>query len=147
MTIVRATVAHVGLLVPLFTQYLAFYRRETDGSSVERFLMDRLRHEESVVYLALDDTLEPIGFVQLYPSWSSLSLKRLWILNDLFVVPGARKRGIARRLIESSVQLARATGAKGLILETAIDNLPARSLYEALGWKLEREFERYALDL
>lgn len=147
MTIVRATPSHVRSLVPLFMQYLSFYRRDANASSVELFLGERLRGEDAVVNLALDDSLEPVGFVQLYPSWSSLALKRLWILNDLFVVPRARRQGVARRLIESCVQLARETGAKGMVLETAVDNVPARALYETLGWKLEREFDRYTLDL
>lgn len=88
-----------------------------------------------------------LGFVQLYPSFSSVSMKRLWVLNDLFVVPGARRRGAAEALMARARRLALETGAEGLVLETAVDNKKAQRLYEKLGWKRDREFYRYNLDL
>lgn len=86
-----------------------------------------------------------LGFTLLYPTWSSLSMKPWWNLNDLYVVPEARKRGVARALMERARRLAEETGASGLGLETGKDNLPAQKLYEQLGWKREEEFFRYEL--
>jgi GNAT superfamily N-acetyltransferase len=99
------------------------------------FLAERLEKRESVVYLAADaETHGPLGFVQLYPLFSSVSVQRLWIVNDLFVLPAARKRGVAAALLERCRTLARDTGAKGLQLETGTDNLTAQRLYERTGF-------------
>jgi len=86
-----------------------------------------------------------LGFTLLYPTWSSLSLRPWWNLNDLYVVPEARKRGVARALMERARRLAEETGASGLGLETAKDNFPAQKLYEQLGWKRDEEFFRYEI--
>jgi ribosomal protein S18 acetylase RimI-like enzyme len=86
-----------------------------------------------------------LGFTLLYPTWSSLSMKPWWNLNDLYVVPEARQRGVARALLERARRLAEESGASGLGLETGKDNLPAQKLYEQLGWKREEEFFRYEL--
>jgi len=85
------------------------------------------------------------GFVNLYPVFSSVNLTRQWILNDLFVAPEARKLGVGRALMERARNLAEATQANGLALETAIDNQAAQKLYEGLGWKRDEEFYRYFL--
>ncbi len=84
-----------------------------------------------------------LGFAQLYPSFSSVSMKRLWILNDLFVVPSSRRGGIGRALMAAAEDLARATSAKGLVLATQKTNATAKALYEARGWKLDDVFDHY----
>ena len=102
--------------------------------------------DESVVFLATDGE-EAVGFVQLYPSFDSVAMRSVWILNDLFVVPVARKRGIAKLLMGRARRFAVGTKAKGLILETAIDNHPAKKLYGRLRWKRDTAFHRYYLDV
>ena len=87
----------------------------------------------------------PSGFVHLYPVFSSTNLTRQWILNDLYVVPEARKHGVAHALMDRARQFAEATQADGLMLETATDNHTAQRLYERLGWKRDEEFYRYFL--
>lgn len=142
--IVEARPADIESLLPLFLGYLEFYRQPTDPAKARAFLSERLERSESKVFLAkLDD--KPVGFVQLYPTFASLAMKRSWVLYDLFVMPAARKRGVAKALMERARQLAVETGAEGLILETATDNLPAQRLYERLGWKRDEEFYRYFL--
>ena len=88
-----------------------------------------------------------LGFTQLYPSFSSVSTKRLWILNDLFVSDEARRFGVARALMEKARIFAIETDAKGLILETALDNEPAQALYESLGYTRDDEYYRYLLNV
>jgi ribosomal protein S18 acetylase RimI-like enzyme len=95
-----------------------------------------------VIFVALLNDA-PVGFTQLYPSWSSVSMRALWILNDLFVAQVARRRGVARALILRAEQYAMKLQAKGLVLETAVDNIHAQHLYENLGWKRDDEFYRY----
>ena len=139
--VVRATLQDVDRLVPLFGAYREFYHRPADPDGSRRFLTERLTRGESVVYLA-EDPGATLGFTQLYPTFASLSMKPWWVLYDLYVVPAARRRGVASLLLDRAKQLAQETGADGLSLETARDN-PAQKLYEAHGWKRDEIFLHY----
>jgi ribosomal protein S18 acetylase RimI-like enzyme len=146
LEIMHATPADVGDVAPLFDAYRQFYRKPPDLEAARRFLFARLSKGESVLFIARYDG-QPVGFVQLYPVFSSVALTRQWILNDLYVVPAARKLGVGRALTERAREMAEATRANCLTLETASDNVPAQRLYEGLGWKREQEFYRYVLPL
>jgi ribosomal protein S18 acetylase RimI-like enzyme len=146
--IVRAGVEHLEEVATLFDDYRVFYRQPPDAPGAKKFIGERLQQGDSVIFLALARSVRaPLGLTQLYPSFSSVSMKRLWILNDLYVAAQGRRQGIARALIERARLLAGETGAKGLILETAIDNTPARRLYDSCGFTKDIEFDRYALDV
>ena len=144
MQIIQAGTEHVAQVAPLFDAYRQFYRQPTDLAGAAAFLRERTEHNESVVFLALLDGAA-VGFTQLYPCFSSTSMKRLWILNDLFVTPEARRRGVARALMERARQFALQTSAESLALETAVDNHNAQRLYEQLGWIRDEEYFRYSL--
>ncbi len=148
MQIIQARSEHLPLLTPLFNAYRMFYGQASDPSAAENFLRARMQQEESVIFLAFDgEKLEEmaLGFVQLYPSFSSVSMQRIWILNDLFVDGQARKRGVATQLIERSHQLVVETGAKGLLLETSMDNRTAQRVYERIGFNRVNESYYYFL--
>ena len=144
--VVRASLEHVDQAAPLFDAYRRFYGQPSDPEGARGFLSERMAREESVLFLALDES-RGLGFAQLYPSFSSVSMKRLWILNDLFVTPEARGRGVGAALLTEAARLAARTLAKGLVLETATDNLPAQRLYEKRGWKHDHAFHHYYLDV
>jgi GNAT superfamily N-acetyltransferase len=144
VAIVRASLDHLDLLAPLFDGYRQFYQQRSDPDGAQAFLRERLASDESVVFLALRDTIG-LGFAQLYPTFSSVSMKRFWILNDLFVAPEARRQGVGEALLERARQFAVETGAKGLMLETAVTNTPAQRLYERMGWQRDTEFYVYNL--
>ncbi len=144
--IVHATPADVGDVAPLFDAYRQFYHKPPDVEAARRFLFARLSKGESVIFLARQGG-GTVGFVQLYPVFSSVGLTRQWILNDLYVVPEARKHGVGRALVQQARELAEATRANCLTLETTADNVPAQRLYESLGWKRDQEFYRYYLTL
>jgi GNAT superfamily N-acetyltransferase len=99
------------------------------------------------VLVARSESGEASGFVQLFPSFSSVRAAPIYILNDLFVLPSARRAGIGARLLNAAAEHARASGAVRLKLSTAISNTPAQRLYEALGWKRDEEFYEYGLSL
>ncbi len=147
--IVRATIDDLELIVPLFDGYRQFYKQASDLEGARSFLKAHFEQDTSVIFLAFSTDeagqRQASGFTQLYPSFSSTSLKRLWILNDLFVAPGARRTGTGTALLEHARQFALATGAKGLSLATAVDNYTAQSVYEAAGWVRDREFYAYHL--
>ena len=143
----RATVADVDLVAPLFDAYRQFYKLPSNLALSRDFLAARLSRNESIVLLAQSSDGTPVGFVQLYPSFSSLRAAPNYILNDLFVSPAARGRGVGRLLMEAAADTARAAGAAGMTLSTAIANTTAQALYESLGWKRETSFYEYNLDL
>ena len=139
---VRAELDDLDALAPLFDAYRRFYGQTANLAGARAFLADRLKRGESVIFLAVVDGAI-VGFTQLYPSFSSVSMKRLWVLNDLFVTPDARKSGAGRALLERAERWAAETGAKGLTLSTQITNLTAQRLYEACGWTKDDEFVHY----
>ncbi len=141
----EATDADVALAAPLFDAYRRSYDQPADLELARRFLADRLRAGDSVVFLAFDapGAGQAIGLVQLYPSWSSVAARPIWVLNDLFVAPAARGRGVGRALLERCRQLGRETGAVRLVLETLVGNTRAQGLYESLGWRCENGESRF----
>jgi len=144
MLVRRAGLGDVDELAPLFDGYRQFYGQRSDLAAARAFLAERLRRDEAVIFVAIaEDAM--LGFTQLYPSFSSVSVKRLWILNDLFVSPAARRVGVGRRLLERAREWAVETDAKGLTLTTALTNSAARSLYESCGWRRDDEFAHYQL--
>ena len=144
--IVRATAKDVERVAPLFDSYRQFYKQKSNIAGARTFIAERLQRDESVIFLALDGD-GAVGFVQLYPCFSSTAMKRMWILNDLFVTPEARRHGAAKALMQRARQWAVETKADGLWLETAVDNHPGQRLYESLGWKRDNDYYRYLMPL
>jgi len=143
----RAAAADAARVAPLFDAYRRFYGLASDLVLSRRYLTERLERGESVVLLAEPPGGEALGFVQMYPTFSSLRAARVFVLYDLFVAPEARRHGVARRLMEAAVDEARAAGAVALSLQTARTNRAAQRLYDSLGWKRDEEFVEYGLPL
>ena len=149
MPVLRATLDHLELLVPLFDGYRCFYKQNSDSDGARKFLKSRLEEGSSVIFMALSDSSDAsaLGFTQLFPLFSSVSMQHTWLLNDLYVAPEGRRSGSARHLMAAAADFARADGAKGLELETQKDNAPAKALYDSLGWDLDLEHDHYSLVL
>jgi ribosomal protein S18 acetylase RimI-like enzyme len=139
-----AETSDIDLVVPLFDKYRQFYGRSSDEGLARSFLSERIGRKESVIFLAEQDGM-PVGFMQLYPSFTSVGAAKIWILNDLFVDPARRRNGVGSSLLESAANFARQTGAVRLVLSTAVNNLPAQDLYVRHGWARDNEFVEYAL--
>lgn len=142
----QATVADLPLLVPLFDAYRQFYRQPSDPAGAHRFLLERFAHNQSVSFLAFAGDL-PVGFTQLYPSFSSGAMARIFILNDLFVTPEARGRGAGSALLHAAADYGRRVGALRLVLSTEVTNTTAQAVYEKLGWQRDSLFFTYQLAL
>ena len=146
ITIHNATVSDIEEVAGLFDAYRVFYGKTSDIIMAKKFLSDRIVSEESTILLArINDKCA--GFIQLYPFFSSVNTSRLLVLNDLYVSPTHRRKGVAKELMESAVLVARETNCKGLILETTDDNTNAQSLYEKLGWAEESGVKHYFLNV
>src|ERR1039457_704455 len=146
LVIRQATVSDLDGLVPLFDGYRQFYRQASEPDRIRKFLLDRFEHNQSVIFVAVKDGTA-VGFTQLYPSFSSGALARIFILNDLFVDPGARLIGTGSLLLQAAAEYGRRVGARRLVLSTEVTNMPAQSLYEKLGWKRNTEFCTYQITL
>jgi ribosomal protein S18 acetylase RimI-like enzyme len=146
-TVREASISDVDQLAPLFDGYRQFYGRSPDLAIARKFLAERLSRNQSRVLLAQAADGTAIGFVQLFPSFSSVRAAPIYILNDLFVAPAARGRGVGRLLMNAAADAARQAGAARLTLSTAITNAPAQALYESLGWKRDEDFYEYNLAL
>lgn len=145
---VRAAVlADLDDLTTLFDGYRQFYGAAADPAGARAFIAERLATGDSAILIAVDDAGRGLGFVQFYPSFSSVSMARILVLNDLFVHPGARKLGIGRTLLEASEVFGRAAGARRLTLSTAETNTTAQALYESAGWVRDTRFRTYELSL
>ena len=145
-TIRQAVLADLEDLTTLFDHYRQFYGKAGDLEGARRFLLARLQHGESMLLIAHAKG-EPAGFTQLYPGFSSLSMARAFVLNDLFVADTARRQGVATQLLGAASALARHLGAVALTLSTALDNRSAQALYEAAGWQRDTGFFTYHLRL
>jgi GNAT superfamily N-acetyltransferase len=147
ITVTRAQPIDAGAVGKLFAMYRVFYGQDADERACVVFVGERLRLMDSVILVAKrprTPSTRPDGFVQLLPKLSSTQMRRDWILNDLFVVPEARRQGVAKALMAEAETFARRTGAGKLSLKTQRTNDAARRLYEAQGWSLDDEFLTYA---
>jgi GNAT superfamily N-acetyltransferase len=146
MKIIQTTISSLDQLVPLFNSYRIFYKQASNPEAARNFLTERLQKKDSVIFLALDNSGQGLGFTQLYPSYSSVSMQRTYILNDFFVAAEARGKGVGEALMNRAKDFAIVKGSKGLTLETDHDN-PAQKLYERLGWKKDTEVFHYTWEV
>lgn len=144
MTIREANHSDLERLAVLFDAYRIFYDQNSNVTEAERFLEERLNSSDSVIYIATDNSSCIAGFVQLYPLFSSVRMKPLWLLNDLFIAPLYRRKGISAMLLDQAKELCKATGAAGLFLETSKSNVLANQLYLKSGFKPVLENTFYA---
>lgn len=144
MRIIQAHLEHLDRVSKLFDHYRVFYQQPSDLNAARVFLRDRLQNSDSTILMAEEDD-QGVGFTQLYPSFSSVSMKPIWILNDLFVDPNYRQRGIAKALMAQAMTVAQQTGAVRIGLSTQVTNSAAQALYESLGYQKDEEFYHYSL--
>lgn len=144
VSIRTAKATDTAIVAPLFDAYRQFYGCRSDPALAQSFIGERLEKNESVILLA-EDGGGALGFVQLFPSFTSHGAARVWILNDLFVAPTGRRQGVASTLLRAAADFAKESGAVRLQLVTAQDNRPAQALYEKLGWQHDATFRTYLL--
>jgi len=141
MTIIKAHIEHLDIIAPLFDAYRSFYEQTSDIKASKAFLKERLKNNESIIFLALKDD-KALGFTQLYPLFSSVSMQRMFILNDLYVDSDYRGEGVGEALINKAQELCKTLNYKGLGLQTATDN-PAQKLYERLGFEIDSDLQYF----
>jgi len=145
--IVQAEIEHLREVSRLFNLYRIFYKEKDDLDSAKQFIKQRLENGDSTIFVSINDDASLNGFVQLYPSFCSVSMIPILILYDLFVDPDIRTKGIGRSLMNKAALYAQENGFKRLELSTAKDNFIGQSLYESLDYEVDDEFLHYSLEI
>jgi ribosomal protein S18 acetylase RimI-like enzyme len=121
------TASYEGYLVPFVV----------DAQAVG-FLRDTYDLDREASRIAVRDG-ERVGFANL-----GLRGREAWI-GGLGVVPGERRRGTGRALMDAVHEAARARGVQRVWLEVIVENRQAITLYEELGYELVRDLEVWSL--
>jgi len=137
MNVEKATIQQTNEISSLFDAYRVFYKKESNLNAATSFIKERLEKQDSIIYYIKNEQEEICGFTQLYPSFSSTKMKRLWILNDLYVQSEDRGKGYSKALINRVKKLCKETEACGILLETETSNTIGNQLYPATGFELE----------
>ena len=146
MEIFQATIEDLEGVSNQFNLYRMFYQQASDIEGAKIYIKNRLENKESIIFVVKDKN-RYVGFTQLYPTFSSISMKRAWILNDLYVDAVARKQGVGEMLLQKAKDYAVETEAKSISLSTAPDNYAAQRLYEKNGYVKDSQFYQYELNL
>jgi ribosomal protein S18 acetylase RimI-like enzyme len=139
----KANASDLPELHALVEKYRAFYK-QAESDKTSSYLEQRIANDEAIVFIARVNGAA-VGFTLLYPTFSTVSLSNIWLLNDLYVDESARGNGIASELMDVAELAAKSAGATRVFLRTANDNLPAQSLYEGRNWVKDEVFRRYDL--
>ena len=144
LTIRKAVIEDLEQLTYLFDGYRLFYKKQSNIQGAKEFLSERIKIKDSVIIVAQLSNKILAGFVQLYPIFSSTRMKKLWLLNDLFVHEDHRGNKVSKSLIEGAKMISNATHAAGLILETEKNNKTANNLYVNTGFELDQDHNYYS---
>ena len=142
--IIQADAGDLPAIARLFNAYRVFYRQPSDVAAAETFITERFQRGDSVIFFARVDG-SAAGFIQFYASLSSVSMRLIWILNDLFVDPAHRGRGVGRKLMDRAREFATASGAVRIELTTERTNATAQRLYQACGYARDDVFFKFIL--
>ena len=139
LVVERASASDAAEIAPLFDAYRRFFTGRDERVRSGTFLDERLRRDESVVFVArLDGAV--CGFVQLYPLWSSWYCGRIWFLSDLYVAETARRLGAGARLVERIKAFAAETDASSVLVELPMREPHLRGFYARLGFHEDEVF-------
>jgi ribosomal protein S18 acetylase RimI-like enzyme len=140
----QAVLADLEALAMLLDLHRQFQGQVGDEPAAREFLRQRFEHGESVLFIAervaADGARTPLGLAQLYPSFSTTALARVFILNDLFVHEAGRRQGVAVALLAQVERYAFSHGAVRITLNVARDNAGAQALYAACGWVADSQY-------
>lgn len=139
---IKCDAGHCDELSVLFNDYRVFYGQISDLESARNFISERLSKDDSAIFVALEKNTM-CGFVQLYPSFSSVALKRTYYLNDLFVNESFRRKGIAEVLVNKSIDFAKENSAARITLCTQIENDAAINLYNKCGFTINTAYDYF----
>ena len=138
----QTTINDLNEIAELFNKYRQFQGEKNDLNASRKFIQERIEQNESTLFIAETD-IKAVGFAQLYPMFSSVSLSRVFILNDLFVCESSRRKGVAKELLNKVEAFAFSNNASRVTLNVARDNEKGQALYKAANWEQDEQFYQF----
>ncbi len=142
----QASLFYLEPLCLLFEQYRDFYHVPVAKKQNRHFLAQRIKNKDSIIFIIFEQQ-QASGFINIYPSYSSIAMQPMWIINDLFITPSCRRKGLATQLMKETIRYANKNEVFSIKLATSVDNIAAQSLYSSLGFQLNNEFNYYTKQL
>ncbi len=139
-TIARVTAADLQDLLALMRAYCDFYGAHPPDEAqlaLARALLEDPDHAGLQLIARDGGEGAAIGFATLFWTFDTLRASEIGLMNDLYVVPAARRAGLGRALIAACAECCRRRGVRAMDWQTAPENATAQRLYETLG--AERE--------
>lgn len=128
----RATSADAAGVARLLHDFNTEYEEPTPGVAALTKYAARLLEEGEITALLGGEGPDAIALLRFRPSvWTGQPEAHL---QELYVAPALRGRGIGRALLEATFEAARAAGATGIDLNTGETDTAARALYESSGF-------------
>ncbi len=131
----KANINDTDQIAHLFDLYRIFYRKTSDLDQAKKFISERITQQDSTIFI-FEKKNSIVGFVQLYPIFSSTRMQKMWLLNDLYVLASERGLNIGVALLKHAQFFAKETKTCGLLLETEKTNVIGNKLYPKLGFEL-----------
>jgi ribosomal protein S18 acetylase RimI-like enzyme len=139
VTIHRATADDLALLVHLAAAFRDHLGQTAPSDAEFRAAFaDLVRDADTEFLLARDAHGAPVGYVQLRFRRSAWTRGLQGEIEDVFVVPAARRCGVGRRLLERTIARAAARGCRTIGLNTNEHNQAALQMYRQFGFGAER---------
>ena len=146
MRIIQASLEHLDQLTPMFVDYREFYNAMPQQEDSKAFLTERLNKQEAIILLAIENDAA-LGFCLVYPSFSSVLLRPIWILNDMYVIEESRRKQVANTLLQAVAKQARENNAVRLRVSIHASNVIAQRMYESADFLEDKNFRSYILPL
>jgi glycosidase/GNAT superfamily N-acetyltransferase len=133
LKIQSASANDIHTITHLFVDYArSFGETNPIFDNISAFLQDKINNAGYTLYFAEKDGT-PVAFAGLYPIYSSVTLKKQWLLNDFYVSQNCRGQGIGTALM-NEIKASLKAEAQGIILVTSDKNAEAKAFYEANGF-------------
>jgi GNAT superfamily N-acetyltransferase len=144
--IARATAQDVPAILTLIRGLAEYERLSAEVTATEERLRESLfgAKPEAEALMAWAGA-EPVGFALFFQNYSTFLARRGLYLEDLFVLPEWRKRGIGRKLLARVAALAVERGCGRLEWAVLDWNEPALRFYRSLGARAMDEWTVYRL--
>jgi GNAT superfamily N-acetyltransferase len=148
VTIARTTASDLPELLELLRGYCDFYKVAPSDEALESLCQTLLEYPDTagVQLLARYGDGVAVGFATIYWTYSTLSATPIGLMNDLYVAPAVRGKGVGHALIEACAAECRLAGVGELEWYTAPDNTRAQATYDRTGATRE-EWVSYSLPL
>jgi len=130
----RATASDRAKILRLIADYHSSELLRPDPAKTSQVIEQLLRNESSGILLVAHENMKVIG-VAVATSLPSTESGSMLIVQDLYVEPRSRRRGIGRALIAKLLEEARAIGVERIDLEILSTNEAATGFWRSMGFR------------